>query len=128
MPQGAESVANCFGDTAMTWGQGASGGGTLRPGEGGHLLTAYCRARGTRVRLAILNITINGCLLDLRSWSLRAGERVLIRLPGLTDLPAVLQWAEDGRGGLVFDQPLHEAVLRHLLHSSASRRGSLGEA
>lgn len=87
-------------------------------------LWAYCRARSTRVRVAVLDISTTGCLLDLRTWGLKAGERVLIKLPGLAYLPAILHWAEDGRGGLVFDQPLHEAVLRHLLDARASRAPS----
>ncbi|WP_098103968.1 PilZ domain-containing protein [Novosphingobium sp. PC22D] len=82
--------------------------------------SAYCRARSTRVLIEVLDISTTGCLLDLRTWGLRAGERILIRLPGLAYLSAVIVWVEDGRGGITFDQPLHEAVLRHLMENSSS--------
>ena len=123
MPHCAETAANRVGGPWVAGGQGLAVEASRAKGPAGSL-SAYCRARSTRVRITILDISTTGCLLDLRTWGLKAGDRMLIKLPGLAYLPANLQWVEDGRGGLVFEQPLHEAVLRYLLEATNSRPAS----
>lgn len=75
-----------------------------------------CRARsGMSADLAVLDISAGGCMAAATGWTARPGERVLATLPGLAAQPAELVWIEDGRAGIAFEQPLHEAVLDRLL-------------
>ncbi len=59
-------------------------------------------------------------MLDLRRWRLKPNERIMIKLPGLTWIGATIVWAEDGTGGVRFEQPLHQAVLSHQLRGNPS--------
>ncbi|RPF71900.1 PilZ domain-containing protein [Aurantiacibacter spongiae] len=78
-------------------------------------LRIRCRARsGMNADLEVLDISEGGCMVECRGWSASEGERVLATLPGLAAQPATLVWKEDGRAGIAFEQPLHEAVFTHL--------------
>jgi len=70
------------------------------------------RAGGV-VELDLLDLSAGGCMVVFRGGG-EVGERVLLRLPGLGFQPAEIVWLEDGRAGIGFEQPLHEAVLDHL--------------
>ena len=43
--------------------------------------------------------------------ALDAAKESRVKLPGLESWPARIAWAEEGRGGLQFDRPLHDAVV-----------------
>ncbi|AKQ41487.2 hypothetical protein CP97_04770 [Aurantiacibacter atlanticus] len=60
--------------------------------------------------LEVLDLSIGGAMVEARGWSTQIGERVLLTLPGLSAQPGELVWLEDGRAGIVFEQPLHETV------------------
>lgn len=76
---------------------------------------AKVRAKtGGSIDLQVLDISAGGCMVDFHGSAARPGERVLVTLPGLSALPAELVWAEDGRAGIAFEAPLHEAVLARL--------------
>ena len=78
-------------------------------------LRAQCRTgKGGRVELDVLDISAGGCMVDRRSWSVQAGERVLVKLPGLAYQPGEVVWVEDNLAGIAFEQVLHDAVLVHL--------------
>lgn len=132
MPHCAENVSKQAQGPWIASARGTADEHVVSPEPDG-VLSAFCRARSTRVRVSVLDISTTGCLLDLRTWGLKAGERLLIKLPGLSYLSAMLLWVEDGKGGLAFDHPLHDAVLRHLLayggqRFDAPRRGALSAA
>ncbi|MGB3166483.1 MAG: PilZ domain-containing protein [Alteraurantiacibacter sp.] len=74
-------------------------------------LRVKCRTRrGMSADLEVLDISIGGAMVEARGWSVQEGERVLMTFPGLSAQPSELVWIEDGRAGLVFEQPLHETV------------------
>lgn len=67
-----------------------------------------------KLSLPVLDISLGGCMVDARSWSIRPGERVSVKLPTLNWQPAKLVWNEDGRAGIAFEEPLYEPTLEHL--------------
>ena len=69
---------------------------------------------GRKLKLPVLDISLGGCMVDARSWSLRPGEPVSVKLPGLNWQPAELIWNEDGKAGIAFEEPLYEPTLEHL--------------
>lgn len=83
---------------------------------GNRLLLARIRSSGLEVSgVEVLDLSLAGCLLDWRGWTLREEQSVLISFPTLANLPASVLWAEKERVALMFRQPLHEAVYDHLV-------------
>jgi len=69
---------------------------------------------GRKLTLPVLDISLGGCMVDARSWSIRPGEPVSVKLPSLNWQPAKLVWNEDGRAGIAFEEMLYEPTLEHL--------------
>jgi hypothetical protein len=69
---------------------------------------------GQKLQLPVLDISLGGCMVDARSWSIRPGEQISVRLPGLGYQSAEVVWIEDQRAGIVFEEPLYEPTLEHL--------------
>ena len=69
---------------------------------------------GRKLKLPVLDISLGGCMVDARSWSIRAGELVSVKLPSLNWQPATLIWIEDGKAGIAFEEMLYEPTLEHL--------------
>ncbi|KUO56239.1 MAG: hypothetical protein APF78_12185 [Sphingomonadales bacterium BRH_c3] len=69
---------------------------------------------GLKLQLPVLDISVGGCMVDARSWSIRPGELVAVKLPGLGYQPAEVVWIEDQRAGIVFEEPLYGPTLEHL--------------
>ncbi len=69
---------------------------------------------GRKLELPVLDISLGGCMVDARAWSIRPGEPVSIKLPGLNYQPAEVVWNEDERAGIAFEEPLYEPTLEHL--------------
>ena len=69
---------------------------------------------GRKMQLPVLDISLAGCMVDARAWSVKPDENVSIRLPGLNFQPAKVVWNEDGRAGVVFEELLYEPTLEHL--------------
>ncbi|QIG54467.1 PilZ domain-containing protein [Altererythrobacter sp. BO-6] len=77
--------------------------------------TAEVRYRsGRKLVLPVLDISLGGCMVDAGAWSIRPGELLSVKLPGLGFQPAELVWIEDQRAGIVFEEPLYEPTLEHL--------------
>lgn len=74
---------------------------------------------GRKLELPVLDISLGGCMVDARSWSIRPGEYLSIKLPGLGYRPAELIWIEEERAGIAFDEPLYEPTLEHLSRMAA---------
>jgi len=53
-------------------------------------------------------------MVDARSWGVRPGESIFVRLPGLASQPATVIWIEDERAGIAFEELLYEPTLEHL--------------
>jgi hypothetical protein len=69
---------------------------------------------GAKIELQVLDISAIGCMVDRRSWSAHAHDRVLVQLEGLGYQPAMVVWVEEERAGIAFEELLHEAVLERL--------------
>jgi hypothetical protein len=77
---------------------------------------AKCRLKsGSTVDLDLLDISPGGAMVDCKRWGLTAGDRILVRLPGLAYQPGEVIWVEDERAGIAFESPLHEAVLANFM-------------
>jgi hypothetical protein len=68
----------------------------------------------SRQDVTVSNLSTIGCKVEAIYLSLIAGEHVLIRPEGLQSLPAKVVWCSGPSAGLLFDQPLHPAVLDNL--------------
>jgi hypothetical protein len=67
----------------------------------------------------VFDLSAHGCGIESTAH-LEPGARVWLKLPGLQSWAAHIAWADDGRGGLSFDNPLHESVVE--LYSRADGR------
>ncbi|MFZ9396471.1 MAG: PilZ domain-containing protein [Erythrobacter sp.] len=74
---------------------------------------------GQKLLLPVLDISLGGCMVDARAWSIRAGELVSIKLPSLGYQPAEVVWIEDQRAGIAFEEPLYEPTFEHLSRLAA---------
>ena len=74
---------------------------------------------GQKMQLPVLDIGLGGCMVDARSWGIRAEEEIFIRLPGLESRPAKVIWIEDQRAGIAFEELLYEPTLEHLARVAA---------
>lgn len=80
-----------------------------------HKLIARVTRGGMEASGAVLDLSLAGCMIEWRGWRLQEEQRVLVSFPRLANLPSTVLWTENDRLGLLFNQPLHEAVLEHLL-------------
>jgi hypothetical protein len=69
------------------------------------------------LRILVTDLSVGGCGIEL-DVELEIGGRVWLKLPGLESLPARVAWADDRRAGLAFDNPLHPAVVEHVIHGA----------
>ena len=74
---------------------------------------------GMKLQLPVLDISLGGCMVDAGAWSIRPGETVSVKLPGLGFQPAEVVWIEDQRAGIAFEEPLYEPTLEHLSRFAA---------
>lgn len=78
-------------------------------------LTAQCRSRNGGVNeIQVLDLSEAGCMINKRMLFMEPGDRVLIKMEGLTYLPSSVLWVEEEEAGLAFEQPLYGPVLEHL--------------
>lgn len=79
-------------------------------------IVAKCRLKsGTVGGIIVLDLSIAGCMIDRCAMAFTAGQRLLIKLPGLEYIPANVLWVDGDRVGMEFERHLHEAVRAHLL-------------
>lgn len=60
----------------------------------------------------------------VRTGILQPGQRVVIRPESLEGIPGLVRWVLETRAGIEFDQPLHQAVVDHLLQMKPTRMTS----
>ena len=75
----------------------------------------------SRQAVAVSDLSVTGCKIDAIYLSLTAGEHVMLRPEGLQALSATVVWCSGPSAGLLFENPLHPAVLDNLcqLHPHA---------
>lgn len=79
------------------------------------------RSNGSATDIAVLDVSLAGCLIERHALSLAVDDRVLLRLADLSFMPATVIWVEEQDAGLVFETELYEPVL-DLLKRSFVRR------
>lgn len=60
--------------------------------------------------IVVVDLSTHGCGFEA-GFHLEPGARVWLKLPGLESWAARIAWTDEGRGGLEFDRPLHDAVV-----------------
>ena len=93
-------------------GAGADNRATLRKAV---KLDARVRDRSaSRFGIQIIDLSMTGFRAET-VFTLRPGSIVWITLPGLQGLEAVIAWQRGDQVGAAFRQPLHAAVLEHIV-------------
>lgn len=64
--------------------------------------------------VAVVDLSTHGCGLEIASH-VAEGDRVWVALPGLESWVGRVAWTQDGRAGIAFDRPLHQAVVDRYL-------------
>ena len=72
------------------------------------------KSNGFNCDIAVLDVSLAGCMFDRHGLALQVGERVLIRMADLSLMPGEIVWIEEQEVGLVFETELYEPVLAHL--------------
>jgi hypothetical protein len=61
--------------------------------------------------IMVFDLSTHGCGFEA-TFHLEIGARVWLKLPGMEAWPSRIAWIGEGRGGVSFDRPLHEAVVK----------------
>ena len=77
-------------------------------------LSGNLKTPRSRQDVAVSDLSVTGCKIEAIYLSLTAGEHVMLRLEGLQALPATVVWCSGPSAGLLFENPLHPAVLDNL--------------
>lgn len=77
-------------------------------------MVSHATARGRTHGVRIINLSPLG-LMCRSDGELLIGERVLIWLPILRDHPAEIRWAQDGRIGMEFLEPIKPRIYDALM-------------
>jgi hypothetical protein len=86
------------------------------------VLVSRLRSRRGRVsEVNVVDLSLAGCLIERQALVLYLEDRILLKLPGLRYLPVHVAWIEDRHAGLVFEEPLYEPVLNHVVKSFIAR-------
>jgi PilZ domain len=81
------------------------------------IFLAQLRESGTgmeRFAVTIRDLSVYGFRFET-SFTLWSDSNIWLTIPGLEVLHARVIWSEDARYGAKFDQPLHPAVLDHIM-------------
>jgi hypothetical protein len=93
------------------------------PEDQTRVLVSRLRSRTGRVNeVNVIDLSLAGCLIEKQALVIYLEDRILLKLPGLRYLPAHVAWIEDRHAGLVFEEPLYEPVLNHVVKSFMARR------
>lgn len=78
-------------------------------------ISAYLRTDcGERCFVAMIDLTERGCCLFGRNLDLREGQGVILKPDGLGPIRGTVKWSHKSLSGILFENPLYEAVFRHL--------------
>jgi hypothetical protein len=68
--------------------------------------------------VTITDITVQGCKIEATNWPTSPGQAIWLKLESLCSLEAEVRWVLPDHVGIEFKEPLHPAVVDHLLYSS----------
>ena len=80
-----------------------------------------------RQNVAVSDLSATGCKIEAIHLSLTAGEHIMLRPEGLESLPATVVWCSGPSAGVLFDHPLHPAVLDNLCQLHPHAKDALTE-
>lgn len=69
---------------------------------------------------SLIDISELGCKLSLFDASVKPGHKITIKLPNLELWVGYVRWANESVVGVVFERPMHSAVVDHLSRSNPS--------
>lgn len=75
--------------------------------------------RHTRIGGRLIDISEHGCKIDLFAGSAEPGNFVTIKLEGMESWAGQVRWSQDSVVGVLFQRPLHPAIVEHLSQSQA---------
>jgi hypothetical protein len=88
------------------------------------LMDVRCRiAPGQSPEVWLTEISVTGCQILIHEGLLEAGRNVVIKAKGLEGLPGTVRWVLGEAAGIAFEQPMHPAVLDHLLSGGSQPAG-----
>lgn len=70
--------------------------------------------RGRACRLLVFDLSTSGCKAEATNNLFAVDDAVIFNLPGGHPAAGRVVWALETCAGIVFDNPLHEAVVAHL--------------
>lgn len=86
-------------------------------------MSVRCRiAPGQSPEVWLTEISVTGCQIAIREGLLTQGQHVVVKAQGLEGLPGRVRWVLNESAGIAFEQPLHPAVLTHLLEGGQQPR------
>ena len=88
---------------------------------------AHLRERGRSGHIVeVIDVSAEGCTVDTSGMAGNFNAPIWLRMGDVSSLQAKLIWSNGQRGGLLFEQPLHDAVLTRLVgandHAKPTRR------
>ena len=63
---------------------------------------------------ALLNISVFGCSIEIGSNTFVEGDRVWMEMDALQQWRGTVRWIDEGKVGVMFDQPFYPTVLERL--------------
>jgi hypothetical protein len=73
-----------------------------------------CVSLGRATDCRLLNISLDGCLLEPLEPVLAEGNSVRMRIPGLASIDGRIVWADTAHTGVAFAAALHPAVVEYI--------------
>lgn len=74
-------------------------------------------SRGSQVPIAIVDLSAEGFSADMGQRAMLGGRGFSVKVAGLESLGAELRWSAAASAGFRFAQPLHPAVLDHVVRA-----------
>lgn len=75
---------------------------------------ASCCSFGRSADCRLLNISAQGCLIEVAEPILREGNRIRIKISGISSLNGEVMWHEGTQAGVSFAATLHPAVVAYI--------------
>lgn len=74
-------------------------------------------SRGSHMRIAIVDLSTEGFSAEMERCAHLAGRGFSVKVSGLESLGAELRWMDSANAGFRFANPLHPAVLDHVVRA-----------
>ena len=78
-------------------------------------------SHGSRLKIDIVDLSTSGFSVEMGHPAISAGRGFAVQVPGLESLGAELRWKATESAGFRFVQPLHPAVLDHVVRAHPAK-------